>query len=723
MPRRPSRARDYEPYEQYLREESGYEHMMAPQRAYVRPPVPRYDPNVPAYGRRADYVYVPNPGRPETGSLRPYRDDYNYSEYYDDDGYEYDEDYIDQPEEPDIPRDWVRRAFEGDPPRGRYERETYDSATELGWGKDIPDWIDSKIGQGTVREDLNKIRDVVTGPDVDISGDIYKLLKDEIIKDRPEPAYNAEDPEGKWLRDKKTGKFLYYKEKGDPNDPNYFWNPYNRETLKHVDNNWLQNAKYNIAGLRDDVYVGHDSVGLSPSVRVDMLSDPRFKGSSKNGGVTDFGPSSSAGSLGTHATNIERPKHVQAGSTPGSVIFTGSDYIQDIVCLNNQFSLQQFFCNPGLLTFPTLSQVAGAFVYYKFKKLIFRYVTLSNDSYANAGTSVAQGIVCMAVNDNVCSVPPTNLPNLANWPGAKTFKPSLSVKMEIDCSKQVAQYYFVRTNNSFQPYPQDPTTVTNTWGLAGQPTYPGSPQLTDYVGFIVATSGAPASYTMGELHVDFTVELCSPILYGSLNGGQCLYYRAMIGSPYGTDSVGGFVDPLVQGSGNLACTLDTAGGSLPLRIQFPPQINTGCYHIRMTSPISTLGVNWSSINVQTPSLVLPVVNASYTLLSPFANNVNGATNPIQDVGYSWSVSPINYEPAGGGSNLYMSNMYDSTNNTWVSCMILDFYIKVNKATCIIAWPSFTGDIPGIFYEGSIAINQVHPNFQYSWSSGQVSSNP
>jgi hypothetical protein len=164
-----------------------------------------------------------------------------------------------------------------------------------------------------------------------------------------------------------------------------------------------------------------------------------------------------------------------------STVVTKTEYLQDVAG-SVAFTNSSFVINPGLpATFPWLSPIAAQYEMYRFRKLNFRYETDSASTY--------QGTVMLATDYDVLDAPFTTKQAALDYKGCVkdvTWKRSV-----LTMDNQEAQVYgkrYVRTGP-----------VTG----ADLKTY-------DTGLFQLMTQGQASTVVIGELFVDYEVELIGP---------------------------------------------------------------------------------------------------------------------------------------------------------------------------------------------------------------------
>lgn len=432
--------------------------------------------------------------------------------------------------------------------------------------------------------------------------------------------------------------------------------------------------------------------------------------------------------------SITRPN---ASGKDGVVTFSNTEYVQNVLSNTTAYALIQVSVNPGLYnSFPVLSQIASCFVYYRFKKLKFRFVSTTNDSMSASGTSVALGSVCMTHDPNVTVPAPSNYVLLANYPGAKTFKPSLNVSYEIDCSKHCLDWYFVRTNPTYfnngnvasvlplsgqssNTLAQNIFGTPGAYGSPGVPNIPsfinnlGAPSMVDFVNFYIAAEGNNFSAVVGELWVDYELELSQAFLNGSVGGNQCLYYRAQIGTAGGINSNDGLVCPLVQGHGNVPISVDSNGSVI--NVKFPAYISSGVWEIKIIMSNNCTG--WGA-SKQAPFILWPPGGTTgvYSIVAPHCWNNTNISGTNFDVYYEMSngIGQVT-SPSVWDNNVYAVG---SGGGSWENALCMTVYVQITGSPCTVSFTLLVGaTAPTLWYQGSLSVAQMNPNFQYGWLVG------
>ena len=116
----------------------------------------------------------------------------------------------------------------------------------------------------------------------------------------------------------------------------------------------------------------------------------------------------------------------------GGYIVRHREYLGDVLATET-FTSKVYPLNPGIQTFPWLSQIAGSFEQYKFRGLVFEFRSTSSDAVLSTATSSALGTVIMATQYNVLNPPFASKLAMENYEFANSDKPSCSFYHPIEC--------------------------------------------------------------------------------------------------------------------------------------------------------------------------------------------------------------------------------------------------------------------------------------------------
>lgn len=168
------------------------------------------------------------------------------------------------------------------------------------------------------------------------------------------------------------------------------------------------------------------------------------------------------------------------------------EYISDVVVPASPalFNNTNYQVNPGnSLLFPWLAAIANSYQQYKFKGLIFEFVSTTSEVAAGG----PMGSVILAANYDVTDAAYTTKQQMENSQFAVSAKPSCSQihTVECDMSQTAANLLYVDSNTSHTE--QDP-------------------RWCDLANFQIATTGLPgtAGQVLGELWASYDVEFYKP---------------------------------------------------------------------------------------------------------------------------------------------------------------------------------------------------------------------
>ncbi len=194
---------------------------------------------------------------------------------------------------------------------------------------------------------------------------------------------------------------------------------------------------------------------------------------------------------------MSRPKYLNKPS--GDLTISHREYINEIAG-SVSFAVNTLQINPGLAgVFPWLSQIAQRFESYRFRKLIFHYETESATS--------ATGSVIGTIDYDASDASPENKTQAMAYRNSVRSPPwcdfSMSSQQE-DLSKRKS--YYVR-----------PGALSSNQDI----------KLYDVGNFFLCTQGQAGTTTIGELYVEYVIDLMTPqmsppgvgdAIYGSFTG-------------------------------------------------------------------------------------------------------------------------------------------------------------------------------------------------------------
>jgi hypothetical protein len=309
---------------------------------------------------------------------------------------------------------------------------------------------------------------------------------------------------------------------------------------------------------------------------------------------------------------VARSFKQRGGSINGrqSTVVTKTEYLGDIAG-SSSFVNTSYSINPGLpSSFPWLAPVASQYEEYKFRKLTYRYETDSSSTY--------QGTVILATDYDALDAPFSNKQLALDYKGAAkdvTWKP---IRLDLDRSQA----------NPFSKRYVRSGSVT------------GDLKTYDVGLFQIMTQGQSTTATVGELFVDYVIELFgakvnnvpgASLIGLDLRSGGTLSYS----NPFGTA-------PTVQAGSQLGVTY--ANGTLTGPTQ------TGQFLVA----VSVAGTNVSNVT--------SAFGGGATLVTAYGNVVSSgltATLDVYSVNFPTNGGTITFNTGSGtvtGASLVMQQM-------------------------------------------------------------------
>jgi hypothetical protein len=147
--------------------------------------------------------------------------------------------------------------------------------------------------------------------------------------------------------------------------------------------------------------------------------------------------------------------------------------------------------NPGKSNiFPWLSTVALSYERYRFRRLVFEFRSMYGSAVAS--TNATLGTVVMAMNYDVADASFVNKAQMESYEGSVSAAPNMNQRFVADVSPQRAavREYYTRAQNAV---------------IAGT-----DARFFDIGSFQIATVGQQATAVVGELWIDYEVELIQP---------------------------------------------------------------------------------------------------------------------------------------------------------------------------------------------------------------------
>jgi hypothetical protein len=184
-----------------------------------------------------------------------------------------------------------------------------------------------------------------------------------------------------------------------------------------------------------------------------------------------------------HATPAPRIRYRNDGPSTKCII-NHREYLRDILG-SVAFAVTAFSVNPGLPgSFPWLSAIASNFEKYSFRKLRFLFETMR--------ATTADGTVLQAIDYDAADAAPVNKTAMMSYSGAMRSAPWAESEIHArQLDLQRLKQFYVRTGNL--PANQDIKTY-------------------DVGTYFIGTVGMSGPETVGELYVEYEVELMTPQL-------------------------------------------------------------------------------------------------------------------------------------------------------------------------------------------------------------------
>lgn len=308
------------------------------------------------------------------------------------------------------------------------------------------------------------------------------------------------------------------------------------------------------------------------------------------------------------------------------------EFVTDIFS-STSFAVTSYAINPGNPNvFPWLSNVAESFQQYKFRGLIFEFVSSSADALNSINTAL--GTVIAATNYNANQPAYASKQEMEASEFSCRTKPSTDVIHPIECAATDTpiSHLYVRTG----PIPS---------GQDGR--------LYDLGNFQLATVGMQQSaVNIGELWVSYEVELYKPrlVAIGGYAFSDDWGYRS--GSAYTNAdpfNTAGLTVPVVGGLGT------TVNNTV---LTFPTSINNGCYKVQC----SWVGSSTAQ-TIVTPTLSGCSLNTNYKYGGVVGTGTVTATLAVMEV-------YININTAGSSATLTFSGLTLPSSGTAFELVIL-----------------------------------------------------
>lgn len=221
------------------------------------------------------------------------------------------------------------------------------------------------------------------------------------------------------------------------------------------------------------------------------------------------------------------------GSVNGrqSTVVSKTEFLMD-VSGSASFSNTSFAVNPGVpSTFPWLAPIAAQYEEYRFKSLTFRYETSSSSTF--------QGEVVLVTDYDVYDTPFANKQLAMNYKGAVRTQTWAPARLTLD--RQQARAYnklFVRSG-----------------------VVPGDQKTYDVGLFQLITQGQSATTAIGELYVEYVIELIGPKT-NNVPGASLIGIDARSGGTVSPTNILG-TSPVVQAGSQLDLSYEDGTFNFP----------------------------------------------------------------------------------------------------------------------------------------------------------------
>jgi len=219
-------------------------------------------------------------------------------------------------------------------------------------------------------------------------------------------------------------------------------------------------------------------------------------GASASIGTRDFIPAAVS-----YKASMGKPTFINSKSNDGRIRVIHREFMGDVVGTAD-YSVVTIPIQPGIPnSFPWLSSIAVNYETYHFKKLRFHYLPQC--------PSTAPGAIYMACDFDATETPPANKRDLMSYWGAIRAGVWSEASMSVD-SKDLSKYqqYYVRNSLSTQDL-----------------------KLSDVGNFFIATQGAVDFEPLGEIYVEYEIELITPQVNSNQNSNlnsQCVTCTSVI---------------------------------------------------------------------------------------------------------------------------------------------------------------------------------------------------
>lgn len=200
-------------------------------------------------------------------------------------------------------------------------------------------------------------------------------------------------------------------------------------------------------------------------------------------------------------TNDMPMKIASRNDETGNIVISKREYLFDVFSPTTPatFNINKFQANPGLGGLgPFIGQIAGNYDKYRYRRLVLSFNPVVTDSSSTG----QMGTVLMAFHPNAGAQVFQTKQQMAEYDGGISGKVCESIVLGAECDsrKAASNWLFVRTGSV--PSGEDIKTY-------------------DSGAFMIATSGIsatsfPAGTQLGEVWIDYEVELSSPKLWDAM---------------------------------------------------------------------------------------------------------------------------------------------------------------------------------------------------------------
>lgn len=368
-----------------------------------------------------------------------------------------------------------------------------------------------------------------------------------------------------------------------------------------------------------------------------------------------------------------QPPEIVNSVNNGEVIVRHREYLGDLKS-SIDFNLQSYYLNPGLsATFPWLCTMSSSFEEYRWRGMVFEFISTSSDAVLSTSANSSLGTVNLATQYN--SVEPLfkNKKEMLNHEFANSCKPSENILHPIECK-------------------MSRTPVTQLYVREGPVPPNADERLYDLGVFQIATEGQQVDGgTLGELWCTYEVGLFKARLATELPVDAILTDHFQLSDWSGTSPLGTTTVRTPESS--LKGTI--LNGS---RYDFPPDIDQGKFLVTIIWRGST-GVtinypllSWNDSIDMVPMWSNNTLNSSYSPPQGMVSSVNCQHTFCAEIvgrGASFNFGTSGTLPGGTnlGSDFVITQIDDDIPNpvfkktkeiSTTSCSDEEDYVKVKK---------------------------------------------